>query len=987
MKNYLLISLLMLFTGAGLFAQDRTVSGTVADSDTDEGIPGVNILIQGTTSGTVTDIDGNYQLNVPSGATTLVFSYVGYKSQTVEIGSRNTINVGLVADVTALSEIVVTGYGTQEKKEITSAVASVKEKDFNQGNINSAAELLQGRVAGLSIVRNDGGNPNGGYTIRLRGLTTIGANTSPLVVIDGVIGADLDNVDPKDIASIDVLKDGSAAAIYGTRGSSGVILVTTKMGKEGRFDVDLNAYWVNESIARQQNVLDAAQWRKLSSEVNAGIDYGASTDWYDEITQNANTQVYNLSMSGGTKQTSYRASLNYRDAEGVLLNSGFQRINARLNLTQKALKDRLTITMNFAGTYNESDYGFDNAFRYATVYNPTAPVRDNDPAYDVYGGYYQNVLYDYYNPVAILEQNTNVGTEKRVNIAIRGAYEIIDGLTVDAFYSLQSEGFQRNRYYSKESFWNGMDRNGDARQEHFDRYNQLFETTANWNTDFGRTNMTLLGGYSYQEFQNQGFYARGGDFVTDFFQYNNLSAASEFNNGLGDVDSWKNSEKLIGFFGRVNFNIDETYFVTASVRQEGSSRFGDDNKWGTFPAISAGIELANFIGSASIENLKLRASYGITGNRPRDDYLSILRLGPGQSFFYNGEFIPSYAPVSNANADLKWEKKAEFDIGIDFSFFGSRLFGALDFYSRTTSDLLFEYGVPSPPNLYNEAWMNIGEIQSSGIELTLSWAAVQKSNFTYTTTVTPTWYLANDLITLSGDFNGVELTYGVNYLGAMGAPGMSDVPLQRVAEGEPLGQIWTQVYDGISPDGDLLLKDTDGNGTIDALDRQITGNGLPTFEFGWSNSFSFGNNWDLNIFFRGVFGHDLLNKYRAFYEVPLGIGSYNTFEGALDLKNENGTYMNSSSGLLSSYHVESADFFSLDNLNLGYTFHMENSEAFSSIRLYLAGNNLFMVTGYEGPDPNPRYDDQGGNVLVTGIDYRNRWVLTRSISFGVTFGL
>lgn len=987
MKNYLLVCLLMLFTGANLFAQDRMVSGQVTDSDTDDPIPGVNILIQGTTQGTVTDIDGNYELSIPSDGVILMYSYVGYKSQTIDIGTRSTVNIALIADVTALSEIVVTGYGTQEKKEITSAVASVKEKDFNQGNINDAAELLQGRVAGLSITRNNAGNPNGDYTVRLRGMSTIGANVQPLVVIDGIIGGDLNNVDPKDIASIDVLKDGSAAAIYGTRGSSGVVIVTTKSGKEGQFNVDLNAYWVVETIYREQNILDATEWRQLSSEINAGIDYGSETDWYDEITQTANTQVYNLSMSGGSKNTTYRASINYRDAAGTLLNTGFQRLNARLNLTQKAMNDRLTLTFLTSGTFNRSEYGFDDAWRYATIYNPTAPVRDSGEEFEKWGGYYQNVLFDYYNPVAILEQNTSDGSDSRVNMAIRGAYEIIDGLTVDAFYSIQATEELRNQYYGKESFWQGADRNGNARKESRQRWNQLFETTANWNTDFGRTNMTLLGGYSYQEFWHEGFFARGGDFVTDFFQYNNMGAAKEFNDGLGEVDSWKDNAKLIAFFGRVNFNIDETYFVSASVRQEGSSRFGTGNKWGTFPAASAGVELANFIGSSSVDNLKFRVSWGITGNIPGESYLSLLRLGPGSSFFYNGEFIPSYSPISNANPDLKWETKTEWNFGFDFSFFGSKLFGALDYYIRDTQDLLYEFGVPQPPNLYNQAWVNVGELKTSGIELALTWAAVERANFSYSTTITPTVYIQNDLVSLSGEFNGATLEFGTQTLGAMGAPGMSAVPLQRVAEGEPLGQIWTQVYEGIGPNGDLLLSDTNGDGTIDELDRMVTGSGIPDFEFGWANNFTFARNWDLNIFFRGVFGHDLLNKYRAFYEVPQGIGSYNTFEGAFDLKNpETGAYMNSSSGLLSSYHVESADFFSLDNLSLGYNFNMDNSGAFRNIRLYIGANNLFIITGYKGPDPNPRYTDDNDDPLVTGIDYRNRWILTRSFNIGATFG-
>jgi iron complex outermembrane receptor protein len=984
MKNYLLACFMVLLSSAMLFAQDRTVSGRVTDADTGEGIPGVNIMIQGTTSGTVSDIDGNYTVSVPADAT-LMFSYVGYKTQLITVGSQSTINVSLESDVTALSEIVVTGYGTQEKKEITSAVASVKSEDFNQGNVNNPAQLIQGKVAGLSISK-AGGDPNGGYDIRLRGLSTVSENTSPLIVIDGIVGGSLDNVDPNDIASMDVLKDGSAAAIYGTRGSAGVILVTTKSGKEGRFDVNYNGYVSFETVAKTVDMMDASEWRALSAETGQGTDLGSSTDWFDETTQTGVQQTHNLSLSGGTKSTSYRASINFRDADGVMINSGFKQLNARLNLTQKAINDKLTLTMNFAGTRKDADYGWSDAFRYATIYNPTAPVRSDDPAFDIWDGYFNQVLFDYYNPVQILEQNPNEGVDARLNLALRGRYEIIKGLGVDVFYSIQNESFNRGSYRDKNSFWVGRDRNGLARKQVDNSFNQLFETTVDWNGDLGGTaNLSLLGGYSWQEFVNDGFHAEGGDFITDAFSYNNLGAGLDFPNGLGSIDSYKNSSTLIAFFGRANLNIDETYFISASVRQEGSSRFGEDNKWGTFPAISGGVELANFLGSASIDNLKLRVSYGITGNLPADPYLSLFKLGPGTNFFYQGEYVPGYGPRSNANPDLKWEKKGEFDIGFDFALFGSKIYGALDFYSRTTSDLLFQYGVPVPPNLYNTAWVNVGEIKNSGIELALSWAAVKRPTLTYTTTITPTYYIKNELVSLSGDFNGETLTYGSRELGAMGAPGQSDVPTTKAEEGGPIGQLWSQVYEGIAENGDLLLKDTNGDGTINDQDRQVVGNGLPNFEFGWANTFTFGKNWDLNIFFRGVFGHDLLNKYRAFYEVPNIVNSYNTLKASADLRSPGGTLLNNSSGVLSSLHVEDASFFALDNLSFGYNFNLADGAAFRNIRLYLAGNNLFYITGYSGPDPNVRYAD-GGNPLIPGVDVRNTWFRTRTVTVGVNLG-
>ncbi|UCG26940.1 MAG: SusC/RagA family TonB-linked outer membrane protein, partial [Bacteroidales bacterium] len=774
---------------------------------------------------------------------------------------------------TSLDEIILIGYGTQRKKEITSSISNVRSEEFNRGYVNNPAQLIQGKVAGLSISK-PGGNPNEGYNIRLRGLSTIGANTQPLVVIDGVAGGSLENVDPSDIESIDVLKDGSAAAIYGTRGSSGVILVATKKGRTGTAQIDYNAYLSAESVGKYPDVMDADEWRDLSAGVGLGTDFGYSTNWFKELTRTAVSQVHNLSMSGGTDKTTYRASFNFRDGDGVILNTGYSQLNGRLNLRQKALNDKLTMDLNLGATRRDAQYGFTDAFRYATIYNPTAPVRSDDPAFTIYDGYFQQILFDYYNPVQILEQNRNEGKDKRLNLAVKGAFEIIDGLIIDAFYSIQNESFLRGQSYDKNSYWVGRDRNGLASRRQDEAYNQLFETTAHWGGDVGSANLTLLGGYSYQEFIWEGFNASGGDFITDAFGYNNLSAALEFNEGLGNVDSYKSSAKLIAFFGRVNLNVAENWFVTASARYEGSTRFGADNKWGLFPAIGGGVELANFLNIGVLDNLKVRVSYGLTGNQPRDSYLSLLRLGPGGNFFYNGEFVPGYEPVSNANEDLRWEKKSELDVGIDFSFLNSKVFGSLDFYTRKTTDLLFQYEVPVPPNLYTLSWLNIGEIKNSGLELDLTWNAVETGNFSYSLTLTPTYYIKNELVSLSGTYQGEELEYGIRDLGGMGAPGQSDVPLVRAEEGKPIGQLWALVYKEIDADGNLIFEDINDDGTIDTDDRQVVGNGLPDFEFGFGNVFTY-KNWDLNIFFRGVLGHDINNTYRAFYEVPNMIGSYN----------------------------------------------------------------------------------------------------------------
>jgi len=982
-KSGLLSLILFGFAISLTFAQERTVTGTVS-SETEGTIPGVNIVIQGTTQGAVSDVDGNYSITVPGPDAVLLFTSIGYSTQSITVGNQTSIDVILVEDITQLDEIVVIGYGTQKKKEVTSAIANVKSEEFNKGMVNNPAQLVQGKVAGLSISK-PGGNPNQGFTMRLRGMSTIGANTQPLVVIDGVVGGSLDNVDPNDIESMDVLKDGSAAAIYGTRGSSGVIIVTTKKGRKGTAHIDYNGMVTMESVGKYPNVMDVDQWKAMSAETGEGTDFGSQTNWFEETTNTAIQQAHNLSMSGGTDKTTYMASFNFRDGDGVALNTGYTQVNGRLNLRQKAINDRLTIDMNIGATQRESQYGFDEAFRYASIYNPTAPVRSEDAQYQQYDGYFQQVLYDYYNPVAMMEQNVNEGKDQRVNVALKGAFEIIDGLKIDAFYSVQNQNFARGMYRDKNSYGTGMDRNGLAERRYDENSFQLFESTINYLTNISGASLQVLGGYSHQSFNYEGFSAEGGDFITDAFTYNNLGAAKDFNEGLGDVSSYKNSNKLIAFFGRVNLNVTDSWFLTASARYEGSSRFGEGNKWGLFPAIGAGVDLANVLNIASMDNLKLRVSYGITGNQPSNSYQSLMRLGPSGNFYYNGEFIPGYAPVSNANPDLGWEKKGEFDIGVDFSLLNGELFGSFDYYTRITTDLLFTYEVPVPPNLYSTAQLNLGEINNSGLELTLTWKAVQTSDFSWSTTITPTYYLKNELVSLSGVYNGAELTYGVRDLGAMGAPGQSGVPLVRAEEGQPIGQLWAHTFVEVGPDGDLILRDTNEDGTVDELDRSVVGNGLPDAEFGWGNMFSY-KNFDLNIFFRGVLGHDLNNTYRAFYEVPQMIGSYNLPVTADDMRNaETGTLLNNSSGVLSSLHIEDASFVSLDNISLGYNFDMSGNSAFRNIRIFVAGNNLFYITKYKGVDPSPRYDD-GGNVLIPGIDRRNTWFRTRSVSLGVNLG-
>jgi TonB-linked SusC/RagA family outer membrane protein len=971
------------------WSQPRTVTGRVISQADGMGIPGVNVVEKGTNNGAVTDVDGNYSINVSEGAT-LVFSFVGYEGQEIEVGNQSTINVTLALDLTALEEVVVVGYGTQEKKEITSAVASVKAEDFNKGTVTDPVQLLQGKVAGLNITR-PGGDPNAGFNIRLRGVSTFGANQEPLVVIDGVIGGSLSTVDPNDIASMDVLKDASAAAIYGSRGGSGVILVTTKSGKAGRLTIDYNGSYAVENVARTIDVMSAEEYRQLPG----AVDLGSSTDWLNLVTRTGSTQVHNFSLGGGTESTTYRASLNFRDAEGVGLNSGFEQINGRLNLMQRALNDRARFNVNLSTTSRDSEEGFDESFNYAILANPTMPVYDNTTTSPTAGGQFGNYaerdIFDFFNPLSIAEQNIRDREDLDLLASIQGEYDfadIVPGFRVALFYSQQRENEFRGSYNPKTAKF-GRPGLGRASRRTDKNFNELFETTLNYTKYFGDVNVALLGGYSYQYFFNEGFGLSGGDFLTDAFTYNRIQAAVDFENGLGDVFSYANSNKLVAFFGRANFNFNETYFLSASARYEGSSRFGAENKWGLFPALSAGANLSNLLDIPAVNSLKLRVSYGVAGQQPGSSYISLLRYEPRGNFYFNGEYIPTYSPASNPNPNLQWETKEEINFGADFSMLDSRLSGSLDYYVRNTRDLILPVNVPVPPNFFPQTTLNIGEVQNSGFEIAANYLAVTGTDFTWTTGFNLSTYSTEVVSLTSGDVSvGDE---GVLFQANMGSPGQNDTRVVRVKEGEPLGQFWGPIKIGVNEDGTPKLAvlngskvDKNGNPVYCDCDddRTVIGNGMPTMTMGFNNTFTY-KNFDLNIFLRGAFGHEMLNSYRGFYEnnEPTTIASWNVVTTKYYDASLTKAQFNSS-------HIEKADFVRLDNATLGYNFNM-NEGAVTRFRIFVSGQNLFTITGYTGIDPEVRFVDVGpepDNPLAPGIERRSTYFTTRILTFGVNLG-
>lgn len=1007
----------LLFGLIALQAQEKTVSGIVTDAETGETLIGVNVTAATNRSiGTVTDLDGKYMLTVPDTVKALSFSFVGYATQVIDI-TTSVIMVEL-SPGQQLSEVVVVGYGTQKTKEVTSAVTSVKSEDFNDGNISDPIQLIQGKVAGLSIVK-PGGDPNADFTIRLRGLSTFGSNTEPLIVIDGVQGASLNSVDPQDIASMDILKDASAAAIYGTKAAQGVILITTKKGEleRGRKlgNVEFSTAFTLEQVARKLQVLSAEEYLTFPKATNLGLSVNengdtiqGSTDWMDAITQDAFSQAYNLSISGADENSSYRVSFNYRQGEGVVMNTGFDQLNGRLNLMQKTLNNMLTLNLNLSATLRDETYAQSDALRYAARYNPTAPIYgDSTDAFSQeWGGYFQRGDFDFINPVSIIEQNTLDGQKNEILGNIKADFEPITGLIFSASYSQNWRNELYGQYWSKNSYYTPYAQAshlGYARKESKDYFHHLMEITGQYERNFDKLNVKLLGGYSWQEFVDENFWAFGKGFLTDAFSYNNLGSASGELSNKEAMSSYKSSNTLIGFFGRLSANYDDALFMTLNFRRDGSTMFGENNKWGNFPGVSAGVDIRKFVEIPLVNRLKVRGGYGVTGNLPPYPYISELLFNvTNESFFYNGQYIQAYAPIRVENEDLKWEVKKEWGVGLDFALWSYRITGSIDYYNALSTDLILNASVPVPPYPSDRMWLNLGEMRNSGVEFAVSLLAVDNTNFKWTTDLNLTKYFPSQLVKITNEISNANALLEFGWLGAPYLTGIrtilvsesDEVPgyINVSPEGDTsyylinpnyVGQIVAPIYMGIDSTGKIIIEDVDGNGTINyQKDVRVVGNGLPKFQFGWGNTFNY-KNFYLNFFIRGVFGHSLVNINNARYGVPASVAIQNGMKQALD-------YMDAINGpIYSNVHVEKADYVKLDNFSFGYNFNFEKSKYVSKLMLYISGQNLLTITNYSGVDPEVRYGDSydNNNPLAPGLDRENTYFRTRSFTIGANITL
>lgn len=978
MKHLFLLLTLLSFSLTAL-AQQK-VTGKVKDSS-GEPVIGASVVVKGNnTMGTITDFDGNFMLDVPA-KSVLVISYIGYVTQEVPTAGKNSLEIVLKEDTKTLDEVVVIGYGTQRKGDVTSSVASVKADNFVKGAVKDVGQLIQGKVAGLAIT-NPNGDPTGSTQIRLRGTNTIGgANTAPLVLIDGIPG-ELGTVAPEDVESVDVLKDGSAAAIYGTRGTNGVILITTKQAKGVDINqVEYNGYVSTSLIAKKLDMLNADEFRTLYPDQ----DHGADTDWIDEISRTPVSHVHNLSLMGGNSKTNYIANLNYAPRQGIMKKSDFESFQGRIEVTHRMFDDKLKLKFGLFGKKNQMESTTSGgSFRgwvygQATRRNPTDPVRNED------GTWNENVSkFEYENPLALLYEAE--GNVKKTQLRYNGniVYNPIKDLTLSAVFSYIRDNM--NRGYGETLNHISALRDGLAGWSSVGAYTKmekLMELTAQYNKEIGAHKFSVLGGYSYNETDFEELWIDNYGFQDDYFGgWHNIGIGSALKDGKANIGSKKTPTNLIGFFGRATYSFKNRYLLMGALRYEGASQlWGTDNAWGLFPSISVGWRITEeaFMKNQKIfDDLKLRVGYGVTGSQPKDPFLGVAMLKYGSYAFVNGNWVQTIVPASNPNPDLKWEEKKETNIGLDFVSWGGRLSGSIDYYNRDVDGLIYEYGVPTPPNLYNKTMANGGTMRNRGVEVLVTVVPVQNKDFEWSTTGTFSLN-SNKLISLSGSIFKSDYDYfntgTVEYSGQV-------ADSHRVQVGESIGNFYGFKVVDVDSEGRWIYEDRNGelvnykDFTHAPEDKHVIGNGLPKWYAGWNNTLRY-KNFDLNVTMRGAFGFQIINGGRMNYENVKNSRFENRLKSVNDLVFGKHTLSPEVEPEFNSYYVEDGDYWKIDNITLGYSFG-QVGKYIKSLRIYGSVLNALTITGYKGIDPEVSTDG-----LTPGYDTRDRYPSVRSFTFGV----
>lgn len=981
--NYIIIKPLQKAQTSG---KKVKVRGVIKD-ETGEPIIGATVRVKGQSEGTVSDFDGNFTLDVTDD-NTLQISYIGYQTQEFAVGKQHHFSIVLEEDKKILNEVVVIGYGTQKKGDITSSVGSVKSEDFTAGAINDAGQLIQGKIAGLSVT-NPSGNPVGGTEISLRGNTTIlGASTNPLILIDGVPG-DFNTVAPEDIESIDVLKDGSAAAIYGSRGTNGVVLITTKKSKGNNInEVQYSGYLSLSTIAKKPDFCDADDYRQQIKDGlrDAAWDLGDNTNWIDAITRTGLSHVHNISFKGGNAQTNYIFNVNYRNLQGIFKRSDKEEFQGRAEVNHSMFDDKLRFNFQLLGNQTgytaTSDGGSFNTYswRQALIHNPTEPIKNAD------GSWHENTgIFNYDSPVSRIYECDGEQKISQTRFSSNITLTPIKELTFNALFSYDKINQEGGYYETKKHISNVRDgMNGYASTGGSSTVTKLVELTAQFHKNFGDHTIQALAGYSYQESTYSNQYERNYNFPTDLYSWHNIGVGQALKEGLGTEYSYWLDTNLIGFFGRLNYNYKNRYLLMASVRHEAASQLAGTNKpWGTFPSVSLGWRITEekFMKNQKVfDDIKLRAGYGVTGSQPSQSFLGVPLLGYGDYYLYNGQWIRALQPTQNSNDKLKWEEKHEYDIGADFSILNYRLNVSVDWYYRLIKGLLYDYSVPSPPNLYTTTRANVGEMSNNGLEIMVNAIPVQTKDFKWETTITFSTN-SNKLKSLSNDLYQTSSDYFMT--GWIEEPIKTESHIVRI--GHKVGDIYGFKVVDVDESGKWIYLDKNGNRvnydefTHSFEDKQILGNGVPKWYLGFNNQFRY-KNFDLAINMRGAFGFQIMNGMRMFYE-NRSRQDWNRLRSAYDKVFGKAVLNTLCSEEFNSYYVENGDYWKIDNITLGYSFSKIN-KWIKTLRLYASVNNAITITGYKGIDP-----EVSTSGLAPSYDNRDSYPHTRAFTFGmnVTF--
>ena len=977
MKRVLLSSALLLVSTL-TFAQSK-VSGTVKDAN-GEPLIGVSVMEVGTNNGAVTDMNGNYTLNVKPGAK-LKLSYIGFTSKTIKASGNSQIV--LDEDNTALNEVVVVGYGTMRRKDVTSSITTVKAEDLNQGVFTDPGQMLQGKVPGLVV--SSTADPNGSPTITLRGASTLRTGAmSPYYVVDGIPGVDISIVSPEDIESIDVLRDATATAIYGSKAANGVIIITTKKGSKERTNVTYNGYVAFDNILKKYDVCTADDLRQYAKDNNITLkDGGANMDWQDEVLRTGISHNHNVNISGGNGSTNYMISADLRKREGVIKMTGFDRFNVRSLVSTKTLKDHLTVSIGANMMYGKH-FGVPSGNEGASVldamnyYSPTNAIKNADGTWTVGSGSKN------YNPLALMEENKSETVWKRNQFVGKTALELWKGFVWSVNYSWSNYQSTYSAYNTRNSQLEGIgNKNGQATRNTYFGREQTFETYLNYDFKVGKSKWGLMGGYSWEEKKNNdGFGLSVEGYYNDDLGWYNMSYAQTILGVQNSVQSgYLEKVRNISFYGRVNYSFDSRYMLQATIRRDGSSVFGKNNRWGTFPSVSAAWNITEekFMQNQHIfDNLKLRAGYGISGNAMGFDvYSSYNTYGASGTFVYDGKTYRTYGATKNANPDLKWESTGMLNIGLDFAFLKGRLNGTVEVYHKKTKDLIWSYPVSTTQYIYGWIDANVGEMTNKGIEFTLNAVPVRTKNFMWSTTLNLS-HNKNTVDKMQNEtFHTTNLTQGDPMVAGVSADGWT----QRIMEGEPIGTFYTYQYAGIvNGRSEYYVLDENGNRTGETTnnpslkDRSITGCAQPKLNAGWNNTLTY-KNWSLNAFITGVFGNDVYNSARAHYTAAQMFS-----DGKNVLKEFLSNPVGDASGSLpSDRYIEKGSYVRLQTLSLSYTFRNCFNDWIQDLTLYGTANNLFTITNYKGLDPEV---NMGG--IDPGIDYRwSRYPHTRTFMVGV----